>query len=636
MVTQSSQSAPPPSIFQPLSEEEIEAAVAALRKDTRLRPRQRFLSATLVDPPKDGPVRRVAELVLVDRDGGQTSVAQVDVAAQTVDTWDDLAGCHGSYLLEEFMVAAEIMKTDQRWLHALSRRGVHDIEEVQHDPWPAGHFGIPGEDGRRLMRVVPYHRHAEADNGYAHPIEGLVATVDVSAGGVLDILDEGVVPVPAACANYDEASVGGFRSTLKPLEIVQRDGPSFTVEGSHVSWQNWRLNVSMHPIDALVLHGVAWDDGNRVRPILHRASLAEMVVPYGDSGASHRWKNAFDSGELGMGRYPFVNSLKLGCDCLGEITYLDAVQVGERGDPFRVENAICIHEEDYGILWKHTDLSISTTEVRRSRRLVVSSIHTVGNYEYGFFWYFYLDGTIQLEIKLTGILQTKAVAAKPDHATLISSQLAAPFHQHLFCFRLDFDLDGPGGHTVEEVELAAAPVDGPGNEFGGVMVLRSTELESELQARRLADSSRGRTWKVANRSSRNGLGEPVAYKLVPGSAPTLLAHPGSSIARRAAFATHNLWVTPFDPREMRAAGYPVCAPGGDGLPAFTAGDRNVRDTDVVLWHSFGVNHVPRPEDWPVMPVEYVGFSLVPFGFFDRNPALDVPPNDRINGNGHCH
>jgi primary-amine oxidase len=269
--------------------------------------------------------------------------------------------------------------------------------------------------------------------------------------------------------------------------------------------------------------------------------------------------------------------------------------------------------------------------------LVVSSIHTVGNYEYGFFWYFYLDGTIQLEVKLTGILQTKAVTSEDErrHATLIAPQLTAPYHQHLFCFRLDLDVDGPGDQTVEEVELVGAPSDDAGNELGGVMVLRSTLLEDERMARRFADSSRGRSWKVSNLSSRNRLGQPVAYRLVPGSTPTLLAQPGSSVARRAAFATHNLWVTPYDQREMRAAGYPVCAPGGGGLPAYTESNRNVRDTDVVLWHSFGVNHVPRPEDWPVMPVEYAGFSLVPCGFFDRNPALDLPPNDRING-GHCH
>ena len=67
-------------------------------------------------------------------------------------------------------------------------------------------------------------------------------------------------------------------------------------------------------------------------------------------------------------------------------------------------------------------------------------------------------------------------------------------------------------------------------------------------------------------------------------------------------------------------------------PAGRPADRPIVDTDVVLWYTFGVTHVPRPEDWPVMPVEYAGFTLAALGFFDRNPALDVPPSPAA----HCH
>jgi primary-amine oxidase len=242
-----------------------------------------------------------------------------------------------------------------------------------------------------------------------------------------------------------------------------------------------------------------------------------------------------------------------------------------------------------------------------------------------------------MEVKLTGIIQTRAVGDDPAdlrHAGLVAPGLAGPFHQHLFCFRLDLDVGGSDHQTVEEVELVAAPPDLEGNEYGGALLQKSTVLETELRARRLADTTRARSWKVTNSEAKNALGLPVAYRLVPGLSPTLLAGPASFIAKRAAFATHNLWVTPYHPEELRAAGYPVCAPGGDGLESYVATDRTVRDTDVVLWHTFGVNHVPRPEDWPVMPVEYAGFALVPCGFFDHNPALDVPPADRING--HCH
>src|SRR4030095_2002441 len=95
----------------------------------------------------------------------------------------------------------------------------------------------------------------------------------------------------------------------------------------------------------------------------------------------------FDEGEYGIGM--LANSLALGCDCLGEIRYLDAIVADAQGTPVTLENAICLHEEDFGILWKHTNFRTGQVEVRRSRRLVGSSIATVGKYEYGFLLYFY-------------------------------------------------------------------------------------------------------------------------------------------------------------------------------------------------------------------------------------------------------
>ena len=125
-----------------------------------------------------------------------------------------------------------------------------------------------------------------------------------------------------------------------------------------------------------------------------------MVVPYGSPDNAHYRKNVFDVGEYGLGK--LTNSLALGCDCLGSIHYLDTWISDIDGNPMCMENAICIHEEDNGILWKHWDWRTDRTEVRRSRRLVISSIATVGNYEYGLYWYFYLDGSIEFEVKATG------------------------------------------------------------------------------------------------------------------------------------------------------------------------------------------------------------------------------------------
>src|SRR6185437_10750570 len=124
---------------------------------------------------------------------------------------------------------------------------------------------------------------------------------------------------------------------------------------------------------------VGFRDSERLRSVAHRMSFAEMVVPYRDASPDHYRRTAFDIGEWGLGF--MTTSLSLGCDCLGDITYLDAVVHDSRGEPRTIPNAICIHEEDSGVGWKHVD-ERAGVEVRRARRLVVSFHVTVANYEY--------------------------------------------------------------------------------------------------------------------------------------------------------------------------------------------------------------------------------------------------------------
>ncbi|HEX4541354.1 MAG TPA: primary-amine oxidase [Acidimicrobiales bacterium] len=624
--------------LDPLTSAEIATACAIVTEGRGLVGDVRFPWVTLHEPPKDvvaghrpgDHIDRQAEVAVSERMTGAVHEAVVSITRSTVLSWRSVPGAVTPLLVDELVFAFQAVKADARWQEAMRRRGVTDFELVQVDPWPAGNFGIASEAGRRLVRCVSYVRTHAADNGYARPVEGLVAVVDLATAEVIELVDREVVPVPEAAGNYDPASVGEQRSGLRPLVITQPEGPSFEVEGSEIRWQRWRLRVSVHPIEGVVLHTVGYEDGGRVRPILHRASVAEMVVPYGDTATNHWWKNAFDVGEWGLGK--MMQSLTLGCDCLGEIRYLDAVVSDDRGGARTISNAVCLHEEDYGILWKHVDLWSGASEVRRSRRMVISFIATVGNYEYGFYWYLYLDGTIQLEVKLTGIIQTSArePGVLPACGEVVGPELYAPNHQHLLCARLDFDVDGRS-NSVYELDAVSLPA-GRDNPEGTAFGSRATLLTSEAEAQRMIDPLAARCWKVVNPSSLNGLGQPVGYKLVPGQSTCLLASPSSSVGRRAAFASKSLWVTPFDPGERRPAGdYPNQSSGGDGLPAWTAADRPLVDTDVVLWHTFGLTHVPRPEDWPVTPVDYAGFVLKPAGFFDRNPALDVPPTT----NGHC-
>jgi primary-amine oxidase len=626
-----------------LTGEEVTRAAEVLRDSGRLPEGALFASIVLHEPEKavlaawspGDPVERRVRAVIVPGPECGVVEAIVDVGTGVIEKWDEISHVRPTLLMHEAAHAIGTIRANPEYLAALARRGITAdmIDRVQIDPWPAGVFGYDCEDGRRISRCISFLRDDQSDNGYARPIEGLIVHFDNGRNEVLEVNDHGVTTMPTKKASYLAQDQPRLRTDLKPISITQPEGPSFTVEGNLVQWQKWQFRIAFDPFEGLVLHQVAYnDDDGRLRPILHRASISEMVVPYGDPDPLHGWKNAFDAGEWGLGR--MTQSLQLGCDCLGEIHYVDATLATEHGQPWVIENAICMHEEDYGILWKHVDLWGGTSEVRRSRRLVVSFISTVGNYEYGFFWYFYLDGNIQLEVKLTGIVSPMAIeaGAQPGFANVIAEGIAAPHHQHMFNARLDFDVDGEN-NEIYEIDAERMPP-GPENPWLNAFRPKSTRLETELGAIRDADPAASRTWRIVNPDVRNGLGQPTSYKLVPTmSTPTLLAHPDSSVGRRATFAQHNLWVTPYSPHERRAAGeYPNQHPGDDGLPSWTANDRSVADTDLVVWYSFGVTHFVRPEDWPVMPVEYTGFLLSPFGFFDRNPALDVPPSE----GEHCH
>ena len=619
--------------YDPLSAREITIAVEAVRSRRRELADPRF-PIVRTDAPAKQAVRQwdptsqpamAAFLVVYDRADATTYEARVDLSTGEITDWSHIPGVQPSIMIEEILELEAIVKKDPAAVAALARHGVHDLDLLQIDPWSTGTLPVDGvTTKRRIIRATAYVREFPQDNGYARPVGNLVFVIDCDAKAVAAVQDGDPLPLPPESGNYDVGSVGPLRTDLRPLEIIQRDGPSFTVTGHVIEWQRWRLHAHIDPVEGLVISDVSYVDGGRRRSILHRASISEMVVPYGDTGNDFYFRNVFDAGEYNLGKT--VGSLSLGCDCLGEIRYLDAVLADESGTPQTITNAICMHEEDYGILWKHWNFRYADEpEVRRSRRFVVSAIHTIGNYEYGFFWYFYLDGTIQFEAKLTGIVQTRAIppGATPEFGTLVAPQLDAPNHQHLFNMRLDLEIDGPN-NTVVEVDAVGRPV-GPGNEHGNAIVARKTAITNERDARRACDPATARTWHVINPNVTNRLGTPVGYKLVPFVGPTLLAAPESDLARRAEFARHHLWVTRYDPKQMHAAGdYPNQHPG-DGLGEWVKEERDLVNTDVVLWHTFGTSHLPRPEDWPIMPCDYVGFTLKPAGFFNRNPSLDVPP-----------
>ena len=636
--------------LDPLSAEEITRTTNILNASGKLTPGMRLMAYSLQEPPKEavlafqpGQAAPAREVAVVIRDHGRhlTIEATVSLTDEAIRSWHERKDVQPAVTYPEIFAAQQAILGDPSFGEAMARRGITDLSSIVAYPFTACYrdSADAAEQGR-FIRMMVAQAQAPEDNYYAHPVEGVVATVEMDDMKV-QIEDYGVVPVPSRSGNYTSEGIKaaanipsfpeGTRTDLRPISITQAEGPSFQVEGFQVSWQKWRFRVGFSPREGLVLHLVEYFDRGRWRPIIYRAALSEMFVPYGDPTPAHNWKNVFDAGEVGIG--VLANSLVLGCDCLGEIHYFHAAVNDPEGQPMVIQNAICMHEEDSSLLWKHLEYNedgSTRVEVRRSRRLVISSISTVGNYEYGWYWYLYQDGTIQYEVKLTGIIAPAAIAPgkHPVSGTLVAPGLYGPHHQHFFNVRLDMMVDGLQ-NSVIEVNCEALPW-GPENPRGNAWVPRETLLASESAAQRLIEPRTARFWKIVNPSLRNALGQPVAYKLVPASNAFPFFHERSPQWQRGGFARNHLWVTAYNQAERYAAGdYPNQSPGGDGLPRYTQQNRTLVNTDVVVWYTFASNHVIRPEDWPVMPVEMVGFSLKPAGFFDGNPALDVPVSE------HC-
>ncbi|KAL9098140.1 MAG: hypothetical protein Q9163_006145 [Psora crenata] len=527
------------------------------------------------------------------------------------------------------------------------------------DPWVYGSDGV--NDSRRMFQAFLYMRDPANpgnvdSNHYAFPL-AISPVLDASAMQVVRIdtlpTGQGAETKSTTKAKIQPPSDyipehQNLRKDLKPLNVIQPEGASFKAlkvgeTGEIIEWQKWFFRIGFNQREGMVLYDVRYDN----RSLFYRLSLSDMNIPYSDPRPPFHRKAAFDLGDAGAGT--MANNLELGCDCLGTIHYMNAVVSDDQGNPVPRANTVCIHEQDAGILWKHTNYRTNRAATVRNRELVVQSIITVANYDYLLAFIFNQAGEVTYEVRATGIVSTQPIdeGVNVPWGTVVHPGVLATHHQHIFSLRIDPAIDGNANtlinSEVHPMGRSEFNPHGVGYYVKESIIPRSTGLDVDYET--------NRTFKISNPSSLNPVnGKPVSYKIQAPPFQKMVADPESYHHKRAEFADHNIYVTKYRDGELYAGGkYTNQSRGGQGVRAWASREDDITGPngmgdDIVVWVQFGLQHVTRPEDWPVMPVEMLQVKLKPVNFFERNPALDVAPSEQASnksveigkGNAGCH
>lgn len=542
-------------------------------------------------------------------------------------------------LFTEFMSAMEVALKDEKFAAALAKRDLKP-DDAFCLPLTAGNFFTESEQGKRLMKL-PCYVKPNGTNFYAKPVEGLFAVVDLKESKLLEIVDEGVVPVPKDDWGYSEEEVAKripVREKGNPTKLVQHQEPNFTIDGSQISWDIWNFRYRIDKRPGMVLSDVNVNDGGNWRSVLYQTHLSEVFVPYMDPSKGWYWRTYMDSGEYGFGL--FLTPLRKGVDCPSYATFKPAVIHDDNGNPLEIPDAVCIFERSVGDpAWRHYEVFAQEpdkpvpTEGRAGSELVVRTASQVGNYDYLIDYRFKQNGELYIKVGATGLDAVKGVAstsmndktamADTKHGTLIAPHLVAANHDHYFNFKLDMDIDGTENTAMMANIVPFAPdADVPRRSMWKV---EHELVDSEMDGRFKLSAFKPRYFHVMNTNKKGHLGHTPAYMIHHGStAYGPFDFKNDPPMKRNAYIEYSIWNTLYDPKQRYAGGeYAFASDGSDTLAEWVKADRNLVNKDIVTWFTAGFHHIPRMEDWPVMTTEWKTIHLMPMNFFPHNPALSL-------------
>ena len=645
-----------PAVHHPLdalTPEEYWKVYNALSGAGKLAEKTVFSSILLREPPKSEvlawtpgqPIVRKVDAVLLTE--GKSYEAVVDITGSTgkIDSYIDLKKDQAPVTEAEMHGYDDVLRKDPRVIEALRKRGITDLRLVMCYVTPAGYVGLPEQtEGRRIgWGGCTYSSNAKY--GWDREIPGIFFVVDMNEKKIVRFTDYGIVPMAPSTSIYDSDG-GPAMSGTKPILSSQPNGPSFTIKDGEISWQNWNFRFRLDPRVGPVVNLVTYKDGDKKRSVLYEGELSEMYVPYQDPEETWNSHVFLDAGEyfVNTGSGGIIKPLQAGVDCPAYATFFSGTFFHENGTPYIRPQLACLFERVSGDpVWRHWDEETYAVAGRPTRELVFRTVATVGNYDYLFDWRFEQDASITVGIGATGILEVKAVkdqradgplsdgiAGKDTDGKQVEfGQLVAPGidgvdHDHYFSYRLDLDVDGVNNSLmVDKLVPFKLPDSAPGRHW--IWAMKPEMVAKEGDAKLNVSIEHPAMWRFANENVKNSLGQSTSFEIMPGETGISLLPSTEWPQKRAGFSEHNLWVTPYDPSERYVSGvYVMGSKGTDGLTEWVKKNRNIMNTDIVAWYTVGFHHVPRPEDWPQMPVMWHTFSLRPFQFLPKNPTMDLP------------
>lgn len=585
--------------------------------------------------PKKNPPRQASVIARID---GRSHEIIVNLEDSEVIS-DKIYNGHGFPMLnaEEQEAANKLPLSYPPFIVSIEKRGLK-LEEILCQSFTIGWYGEKSTS--RVVKVMCYYLDGTI-NFYMRPIEAITVTVDLDQMKIIGYKDRLIVPVPKGDGVDYRESEQNYSSgpSLNRINILQPDGPSFTIDGHTVRWADWEFHVAfdMRVATIISLASIYDLETDEHRRVLYRGFASELFVPYMDLTEEWYYRTFIDEGEYGFGLCTVpLQPLR---DCPQNAVFLDGYLVANDGTPIKYANVFCIFERYAGdVLWRHTELGIpgkTYTEVRPEVSLVVRMVTAVGNYDYIVDWEFKQTGIVKVNVGLSGLLEVRGSAytykdqiQEEVYGTLLAENTLGAYHDHFCTFHLDLDVDGTDNSFVKNNMKTRRVMDGrsPRRSYWTV-VSETAKTESDARVRLGSISA---DLLVVNPNKRTKMGNQVGYRLIPGSVTGPLLSDDDYPQTRAAFTKYNLWVTPYNKSEKWAGGtFADQSQGDDDLAVWSLRNRDIENKDIVLWYTLGIHHIPYQEDFPIMPTIGTGFELRPANFFEHNPTLKVPTTMQV-------